>query len=250
MTPRTLAEPGRSCLALAPWVALALLAALAACAHAPDATPPAPAVEKPRRPALDPGPTSTESDIGALSQEDVEDQFKALRPELIRCVRETTRRLPCAGGRIAVRIRVDRQGSVRWVWLTDSTLGDRDAERCVLDVVRGRTWPRPLSGDGLAESSFEVEPSEPPAPWPSFKALALAERASSATRTCRRGVKGTFRATAYVSPKGEVLLAGVAPPNPDGEQASDCIAQALLGMQLAWLSVGQRATAKVSFALR
>ncbi len=151
---------------------------------------------------------------------------------------------------MSVRMRIDREGGVRWAWLTDSTLGDRDAEHCVLDLVRGRTWPRPLSGDGLAESSFEVEPGEAPATWPPFKVSALTARAIAATRSCRKGKPGTFRATAYVGPKGAVIAAGVAPPDPQREDTSDCISDALRTLRLGNLTVGQRTAAKISFLIR
>lgn len=213
------------------------------------APPPARAVEQEPAFVLDPMPTSYGSEIGGLNQEDVEEQFLALQPAFMRCVQRAAGDLRTLGGRVSIRMRLDPGGRVRWVYLTDSTLGDRRTERCLLDEIRHKTWPRPLSGDGLAESTFEVEPSEPPASWPRFKASALAERARRATRACWDGTEGRFRATAYVAPGGDVLAAGVAPPDEQGELVSDCISDALQELKLANLTVAQRATAKVSFTL-
>ena len=198
---------------------------------------------------FDPGPSSYGSEIGGLSQEDVEEQFQALRPRILKCVDRAAGRLSAIGGRVGLRMRLDREGAVRWVYLQETTLGDREAERCVLDVVRSRTWPRPLSGEGLAETSFEVEPSEVPTTWPSYKTLSMAQRAGKATRKCREGIDGRFQATAYVSAKGDVLAVGVAPPDENGEQAADCIADALRDLRVRSLTVAQRSTAKVSFML-
>jgi hypothetical protein len=202
-------------------------------------------------PAIDRGPTSYEGDIGGLSQEDVEEQFAALRPRLIDCVRRASARLSWLGGRVSLKMRTDRSGNVRWVYLADSTLGDRDTERCVLRVVQSRTWPRPLSGEGLAQTSFDVDPSEAPLALPSYKTALLAQRARAATSKCRKGIVGAFQATAYVGPAGEVLAAGVAPPDERGEGASDCIAEALRDVRIGTVAAMDRsAVAKASFPLR
>lgn len=231
-------------------VALLLAALGAGCIKAEVAPPPVSVPEpKPTVEAIDTGPTSYEGDIGGLSQEDVEEQFQALRPRLIDCVRRASDRLTFIGGRVSLRMRIDRKGHVRWAYLNDTTLGDRDSERCVLQVVQSRTWPRPLSGEGLAETSFDVDPAESPVAWPKYKTLALAQRASAATRKCRKGIAGDFHATAYVGAKGEVLAAGVSPPDERGEEASDCIAEALRDLRVGGLVADQRAAAKVSFRI-
>jgi len=218
---------------------------------------------------LDQGPSSFGSEIGGLSQEDVEEQFQALQSEFLQCVDRAADDLSWIGGSVRIQMRLDPAGRVRWVHLTDSTLGDRDTERCLLDKIRQRTWPRPLSGDGLAETTFEVEPSVRPLTWPRFKTSALAHRARAATRTCWKGVDGKFMATAYVEPGGRVIAAGVAFPNElksansndeptsdnsaarieESEKASDCIAVALRELRVKSLTVAQRSTAKVSFSL-
>ncbi len=214
----------------------------------PSTPPTTPSAPTPR-PAYDTGPTSYGSEVGGLSQEDVEEQLASMQPAFLRCVRASSHAITWLGGQVGIRMRLAPSGRVRWVYLTESTLGDRDTERCLLDTIRGRTWPRPLSGDGLAHTSFEVEPSEAPSSWPRFKAAAIAQRAREATRACRNGVEGSFVATVYVAPQGHVLSAGVAPPDERGEAASDCIVQALTTLRLRNLAVAQRDTAKISFSL-
>jgi hypothetical protein len=232
-------------------LALLLLACTASCARTAAAPPAAPGALHDDAPAVDKGPSSYEGDIGGLSQEDVEEQFDALRPRLIECVRSASGRLSSIGGRVSLKMRTDRAGNVRWVYLSDSTLGDRDTERCVLRVVQSRTWPRPLSGEGLAQTSFDVDPSEAPLPLPKYKTALLAQRARAATRKCRKGIAGAFQATAYVGPAGEVLAAGVAPPDERGEEASDCIAEALRDVRIgAVAAMDHGAVAKASFPLR
>ena len=205
--------------------------------------------ETPAPEHVDRGPASYEAEIGGLSHDDVKNKFDRLRPELLRCVEEASTRLSVVGGSVCLRMRVARDGSLRWAYLSDSTLGDRDAERCVLDTVKSKTWPKPLSGDGLAEVGFEVEPADSPMALPSTARTLLEKRAESLTKQCREGIRGEFRATVYVGRSGKLLSVGVTPPDQQGESASDCIADALRGLRLGRVAVNT-APSKASFEIR
>lgn len=226
---------------------------LVLCACAAD---PAPAPRTAKRAAVeDDAPIvsqslpSSEAEIGGLSGYDVERQFRALHPRVIACVHDASSRLEVIGGSVSVRMRVDREGNVRWAYLPDTSLGDRDAERCVLDLVKSRQWPRPKGGEGLAEASFEVEPIEAPDELSDSGTRQLAKRARAAARPCMKGIRGEFVATAYIGPDGRVMAAGVAPPNEDGEEAADCISDALLALRVVRRDRKPLAS-KTSFSLR
>jgi len=195
------------------------------------------------------GPSSTESEIGGLSLEDIERELQKLEPRFSSCVRRAADGATFVGGQFSLRLRLDRHGKVRWAYLADNTLGDREAERCVLAVAKSRTWPRPLSGEGLAETSFVVEPGDEPAPMPRALGSALRLRASALTRRCRAGLSGTFRATAYFGPGGDLLSVGVSPPDETGEGASDCIAEALSNLRAPRLGRNVEPAAKVTLRL-
>ena len=141
---------------------------------------------------------SIEAEIGGMSQYGVEQRWAELHPRFIRCVEQASTRLSAIGGRVSVKMRVDRSGKVRWAYLTDTTLGDREAELCVLELVKSRRWPQPKSGEGLAETSFEVEAADAPRELPAARASGFARQAGAATRDCRRGVAGAFVATVYL----------------------------------------------------
>lgn len=226
--------------------ASALLLGACASVEAPPARVAEPGAGPVVEEAADPGPLSLESEIGGMSQEGVERKLAELHPRFVACVERASERLSAIGGRVNVRMRVDRSGQVRWAYLTDTTLGDREAESCVLELVKSRRWPRPKSGEGLAETSFEVEAADAPREVPAPRASLFARQASYATRKCREGLPKGFVATAYLSAKGEVLTAGVAPPNETAESASDCIVEALRGLRAAGLVAARGAPAKVS----
>ncbi|MBW2525575.1 MAG: hypothetical protein JRI23_15435 [Deltaproteobacteria bacterium] len=179
---------------------------------------------------IDPGPSHFEAEIGGMDEYATNEAFNALAPQFARCVEQRSDHLATFGGHAHIAMRVKRDGRTRWAYLKDSTLGDRQTERCVLSLVRQATWPRPLSGEGLADSTFEVEPRKEPNVLDSSRAGRGVVRARNHASSCRKGVQGTFRATVYLDEKGRVLSAGVAPPSEEAESVADCVAESLEGL--------------------
>src|SRR5262245_43018424 len=174
-----------------------LAALLSGCAHAPPPPRAAPVIETPAPAAVDPGPTSMESEIGGMNEEAVSHAFASLAGGVAGCADRGRARLTYLGGQVTVKLRVDRQGSVRWAYLSASTLGDRETEKCVLDLVRHKTWPRPLGGEGLAESSFEIDTRTAPRAWSERQVLQATAAVRRATAACRAEAPLGFTATAY-----------------------------------------------------
>jgi hypothetical protein len=194
-------------------------------------------------------PPETDGEIGGLSGDGYEEAFAELEQSFAGCVRRRASELDVLGGYLRLRLRVDRSGAPKWAYLAESTLGDRETERCVLDLVKARRWPRPLSGDGIAEKTLSVDPAVQPAPLRASQLGGAVWRARALSQHCRRGIKGRFTATAYVDPDGQVLAAGVAAPSEAGEDASDCIVDAVLGVRLPRLGPKIEALRKLSFAI-
>jgi hypothetical protein len=233
-----------------PFVTLvAALPLLAACAGDPPV-----ARRKPRVAVVDAEPivvqerrpVDAEGEIGGLDQHGYDDAFKRAWPEIAQCLEDGASRLDLLGGQFKIVMRIDRSGEPKWAYLSESTLGDRDTEKCVLDLVRARRWPKPLSGDGIAEKSFSLDPAVAPEELAADDLRKGVTKARSKARSCRRGIKGRFTATAYLDADGSVLTAGVAPPSEIGEDVADCVVDAVKSVRLgrALPSAG-----KVSFAL-
>ena len=200
--------------------------------------------DSPRTEAIDTGPTSYEGDIGGLSEEDVDATFVALRPAIERCLAQGTERDEAFGGRFVVSLRINRQGRVKSAHLAESTLGDRDAETCVLDLVRAQTWPKPLSGDGLASQSFDVDAVAPPVELGPERARLAVRAAAQRAASCE--LAGRFVATAYVGTDGRVLRAGLATPSAEGEASADCVPDAVRAVRF---GVARAARRKIVFPL-
>jgi len=225
----------------------ALAAALVACSSTPPPATPniaeaAPVVTE----KIDPGPTYMESDIGGMNEEAMDQAFASLQHPLQSCLEEGVSRVSELGGHFKLSLRIGRQGGVKWVHLSESTLGDRDTEKCVIELARTKTWPRPLGGEGLAEKSFDIDPRAEPITWESKRVRRALSYAHTQLARCRKGVPGQFVATAYVRPDGRVAAAGVATPHERGEEAADCMVDTI--RKLRFGSPGSRA-AKVSFEL-
>ena len=58
-------------------------------------------------------------------------------------------------GRVELAFRVDRDGGVRWVYPRASTVGDRDTERCLIDIATVMRFQRPRG----CEAEFAYPPT-------------------------------------------------------------------------------------------
>jgi len=221
-------------------VLAALLGGCASSIPAPVISEAAPAVER-----VDRGVTSMESEIGGLNEEAMDRAFASL--EVQRCLTEGSSRLSAIGGAFKLRLRIDREGGARWAYLSESTLGDRTTEKCLIALARGRSWPQPLGGEGLAAKAYAIDAPTAPVLLEEKRVRADVARARAAASTCRHGVPGSFFATVHVRPDGRISAAGVAPPSERGEGVADCVVEAI--RKLRFHASGQRA-AKVTFEIR
>jgi hypothetical protein len=221
---------------------LGVLLALAGCSASPPPVAEAPPAPEPER--IDRGPTSMEGEIGGMNEEAVGIAFDALQEDVAGCVKQGSERVREIGGRFVLSMRVDRSGNPRWAYLSESTLGDRDTEKCVLDLVKDRSWPKPVGGEGLASRAFEIDAGTEPVELEAKRVKGTVGAAAETLWRCKKGLDGSFIATAYLRPDGRVKSAGVAPPSEAGEAASDCIVETIA--KLRFRSPGKRA-AKVTF---
>lgn len=230
---------------------IACTAALAAgCGKKPEPVTPVSTVE-------DEGPTSTGpemavmGDIGGLNQDQVERVFKRSQDALMKCVESGARRVEYLGGTVSFYLLIDQAGKVVHSHLKESTLGDRQTERCMLDALARQSWPKPVGGekgkaeyDGL-EFPLHEDVREPIA-WDAENLEEELGKLSEDIAQCKGSVDGTFTATMYVDTSGQPLAVGMTPPGEDGGEAIDCLVELLMGARFP--SPGSWA-AKVTFGL-
>lgn len=174
------------------------------------------------------------AEIGALDEEAVQKTFNSTQSELMACRNEGARRIEPLGGDVRFYMRIDASGRVAHAHMEESTLGDRATEKCMLDVLRSRSWPKPVGGEnGIAQTSagFDADDVRPPNAWSSDRAMSTVSALTTEIDECKNGTSGTFTATAYVrqgdGEHGRAVAVGIAPPNEEGEAAVDCLVEAL-----------------------
>ncbi|HYQ18436.1 MAG TPA: AgmX/PglI C-terminal domain-containing protein [Polyangiaceae bacterium] len=173
---------------------------------------------------------SVSSEIGGLNEDEVNASFESSLKGLQRCLNDGASRVEFLGGSVSFFVKIDSDGKVDAAYLEKSTLGDRDTEKCMLDAMRARSWPKPVGGEhGLARKSFDFDPPNDvraPADYDHGHLDKGLGKISSKLASCK-SAKGSYEATIYVATDGSVLSAGVTPPSEDGEGSIDCLVSTL-----------------------
>lgn len=213
----------------------------------PNAKSPEPAAEAPEDSTRH---VAMSAEIGGLSEEKVDKAFQRALSGLQHCLDDGAQRVEFLGGSVSFFLKIDADGKVDHAHLEKSTLGDRETEKCMLDSVSRKRWPKPVGGlHGLARKSFDFDPPNDvraPTPWDSARISDAIGKLSKKLSACKNGDDGSFEATLYVATNGSVLAAGVTPPDEAGEADVDCLVGALKSATLP--SPGSW-PAKVTFSL-
>jgi hypothetical protein len=205
----------------------------------------------PSRPSKQSG-MRVSTELGEIDQADTEKTFRSLQPQLALCFKNGRARVDYLGGDLSFFLRVGADGRAKYAYLEDSSLGDRETERCMLHVISRAVWPAPNGGEAEVRKKVGFDPPgdvRAPASWSSDRVAATLGKSGDKAEACKRGASGTFRVTAYVEPdgnNGRAHAVGVAVPNKDGDDKADCIVEAVKSMKMP--SPGSYA-AKVSFTL-
>ena len=190
--------------------------------------PPKDASIKDQAPKTDDGPRITASaEIGGMNEEAVDAAFTSSVKGLQRCLDAGAKHVEFLGGSVSFFLKIDSTGKVAKSYLEHSTLGNRTTERCMLDALAAKAWPKPVGGEhGLARKSFTFDPPNDvrePITWDDHDAQPGLKKIASDVGSCKDGHRGAFEATLYVGTNGKVLSAGATPPDEDGEAVVDCL---------------------------
>jgi hypothetical protein len=191
-------------------------------------------------------------ELGSIDPNAVERTFDHLQNKIQGCFKAGASRIEYLDGDVSVFVRVGQDGHAKYTYFEDSSVGDRDTEKCLLDVMTNADWPKPQGGEAEVRKSFGYDASgdvRAPTAWNSDKIAASVGKASDAIAKCKDGVSGSFKGAAYIEPdgkKGKVQAAGLASPSKDGVDKIDCLLGVVTSLQVP--SPGSYA-AKVTFAL-
>jgi hypothetical protein len=220
--------------------ALAALATLGTLAMTGCGSKPPPAAAVAKAPVADDdheessGGPSVESEVGALNEDKVKTAFEHASGKLTSCFNKGAERLPYLSGEVRFVIRVKKDGTARWAFVKDSNLGDRSTEECMLNALKGLSWPKPKGGEGIAENSFTFAPGEddrPPIDWSPERLGKPFHKAQGALSKCRaEGGGSALKATMYVDTDGKATAIGVSSAEEKGAAAIGCVISTLQGI--------------------
>jgi hypothetical protein len=220
---------------------------LSACGGEPPPKAPEPPKEEEQhevKPQL-----KTRSELGTVDPGAVKQAFTKLDDKFTDCQKRGLDRVEVLAGGVKFFLRIGEDGTAKWTYLEESDIGDRDTEKCLLDVVMGASWPKPDGGDAEARYTMELplQSTRPPSDWGVDKVAKTLGKHGDDIDKCKAGASATFRATMYVGPGGKVLAAGVSASSKDGAEKADCLADVLEKMK--GLPSPGSWPAKVSFGL-
>jgi hypothetical protein len=198
-----------------------------------------PVVEKPvveEKPVEKPTETSDiEYDLGSIDPNIAQQRFDAIKGQWNDCYTAEHAKNETLAGVIKFTVRTNKDGSVKWAYVTSTDLGDREVERCVIESVKQQNFGPPMDAkEGeIKDKSYgweldgdEDRPADPGDVSQVLPALKKAQKKISECRS-KNAAQGTFTATIYVAPKGKPKSVGVAISDPSGDSAIDCIVDVL-----------------------
>jgi len=167
---------------------------------------------------------------GTLSQHEIQGALEPRMLKFSRCVQKRSGDVEWVSGAMAFEFKVALNGQVASVYPRQSSMGDRETERCMLEVAKATRFPPPHGGEAEFGWSLEVpldSDIRPPVPWSASDVGAvLSERASELSAQCG---SGPFDLTAYVDTSGKVVAVGGAVQSEASAAQLDCVTEAVQG---------------------
>ena len=176
---------------------------------------------------------SIEYDLGSIDPSVAQRRFDTLKSTWNGCFDDAHQKNDTLRGSLSFTIRTNKDGSVKWAYVTSSELGDRSVEKCVIDSVKAQNFGAPMDArEGeIKDKSYgwqidddEERPADPGDPSTVLTAIG---KAKGKLDDCRKSSTAHFTATIYVAPKGKPRSIGVAIDDPSGDDAIDCVVEVL-----------------------
>jgi TonB family protein len=205
--------------------------AVAACAH--NAPPPAAEpVRQNAAPAAEaPAPDDeikVSGTLGSLNEDEINGPFQRRWDDITRCYQEAQARLPYLGGKIEVKVRVGAAGEVKKVFVSSSSIGNYEAEKCILAIARELSFGKPHGGSE-AEFTYPLEfrQQRPVSAWEGDRVQVAKHRRD--VTLCKQkspnGLPPAVSLTVYVAPGGKVASAGLSADAPLDDAFASCLVE-------------------------
>jgi hypothetical protein len=208
---------------------LAVALTLAGCGGSPkkEAAAPAPAPREPRVEREADQEIQLQGELGTLDQEQVEGPFRNVSAEVSACYHSAVGKLWYLGGKLELKVRVNKDGSVKQV-TTLTPLGSFAVESCIVTIARGLFFPHP-KGNAEAEFnySWDFRAKASLKEWSNDDVGEKFDKHRPELVTCEKKgpVPPGLRVTFYVTPGGKVTSVGLGADAPLDEGYARCVAE-------------------------
>jgi hypothetical protein len=221
------------------WLAASVAAgalALAGCSSPPKpAAAPHEAEPEPERVEQPSNGMGAMAEIGGLDEKKVRESFESALDGLQSCLSEGSRQNEMMGGSIEFAVKVNTRREAANVWAVESSLGQRETERCMFDALRQVSWPAPIGGKfGIAKTSFEFDLPKgvkPPTVWDAGRVSDVVDELGAQMDECTGGRHGDVLVTLYVGANGKAISGGASSSGETEDDAVDCVLGALLSAE-------------------
>jgi TonB family protein len=176
-----------------------------------------------------------DSEMGVLQTEDVNATMQEHFTRIRECYHRAGKAQRYAEGRVQLRFLVNGDGSAQDVWVVESTLGNYDVERCLVDVGRRISFRAP---SGRKSTTFEY-----PVEFRSTNQVAVldceAERVEHdlmvllpRLASCGQLASEGASAVIYIEPNGTPGSVGLSVGAAMDEDVADCMVQTIRGWKM------------------
>jgi hypothetical protein len=202
-----------------------LLATLVACGGgAKHAEEPKPEPERTRVPLAseddeEPDDVQVEGLMGHIDRSDIQPVIERSWDRVQNCYTGGIGKKRYVGGLMELKFRVARDGTVKHVHVARGTLGSWPVEKCILELARAMSFPKPKGGE--AEFSFPIDFPSRGRTIAMDDARATTElppklvNLSKCSEDAEEPIPGRIDVTLYIGPGGKVTSAGFATDGAD-----------------------------------
>jgi hypothetical protein len=174
-----------------------------------------------------------QQEMGELDEKKTTATFEQVSSQLQKCFTSGVGRMPFLSGEVRLVVRLTESGSVKWAFVKESTIGDRQTEDCMLGVLKSASWPKPVGGEGQAEKGLSFDPGgdeRPPVAWTPDRRGGSASKVKGELASCRSSAgAGPMQVTFYVGTDGKAQGVGVSGNDEKSEKAVGCVKSAIEG---------------------
>ena len=164
--------------------------------------------------------------MGTISADEVRNTIEPKLGRFMRCFSTRYDDIEILGGHIHLSFRIDIEGKVLWVFPNESSIGDRETERCLVETAAAIRFPRPHGGEAEFGYPLDLDPPEdvrPPVHWDESSVVDVIEANRESVAECGVG----YTVTVYVAPGGAVMASGAASAEQEASEGLDCVTEAV-----------------------